>query len=161
MSRSWSAPATRARGAQWPAASSHAIAVGGTSLDRDGSARGWNETPWAPSGGGCSAHIAKPAWQGNDGCASRSANDVAAFADPNPGVAVYDSYLSQGAGWRTYGGTSVAAPIVAGAIALAGNGRTALLDAGYIYAHASALNPIGGGYNAVTGNGSPNGVGAF
>ena len=113
------------------------------------------------SGGGCSAYIAKPAWQPNDGCAGRSANDAAAFADPNPGVSVYDSYLSHGAGWRTYGGTSVAAPIVAGAIALAGNGTPALLDAGYIYAHAGALNPIGGGYNAIGGNGSPNGVAAF
>jgi subtilase family serine protease len=148
-------------GAQWPAASSHAIAVGGTSLARDHSARGWSERPWSMSGGGCSAYIAKPAWQPNDGCAGRSANDVAAFADPNPGVSVYDSYLSHGAGWRTYGGTSVAAPIVAGAIALAGNGTTALLDAGYIYAHAGALNPIGGGYNAIGGNGSPNGVAAF
>jgi subtilase family serine protease len=148
-------------GAQWPAASSHAIAVGGTSLARDGSARGWSETPWAASGGGCSAHIAKPAWQHDSECASRTANDVAAFADPNPGVAVYDSYLSQAPGWRTYGGTSVAAPIVAGAIALAANGRADLLNAGYIYAHASALNPIGGGYNPVAGNGSPNGVGAF
>jgi subtilase family serine protease len=148
-------------GAQWPAASSHAIAVGGTSLKRDGSARGWSESAWSLSGGGCSTLIAKPAWQPADGCTNRSANDVAAFADPNPGVSVYDSYLSHGAGWRTYGGTSVAAPIVAGAIALAGNGKTDLLDAGYIYAHAGALNPIGGGYNAVAGNGSPNGVGAF
>ena len=55
------------------------------------------------------------------------------------------------------GGTSVAAPIVAGAIALAGNGTTDLLDAGYIYGHASALHAIGGGYNAVAGNGSPEG----
>jgi subtilase family serine protease len=148
-------------GAQWPAASSHAIAVGGTSLARDTSARGWSEKLWSLSGGGCSKHIAKPAWQPSDGCAGRSANDVAAFADPNPGVSVYDSYLSHGAGWRTYGGTSVAAPIVAGAIALAGNGTTDLLDAGYIYGHASALHAIGGGYNAVAGNGSPDGVGAF
>jgi len=42
------------------------------------------------------------------------------------GVSVYDSYLSQSPGWRTYGGTSAAAPIVAGAIALAGNGTSTL-----------------------------------
>ncbi|HWT06384.1 MAG TPA: S8 family serine peptidase, partial [Xanthomonadales bacterium] len=163
-------------GAQWPAASTHVIAVGGTSLARDGSARGWSETVWAGTGGGCSAYVAKPAWQNDADCANRTANDIAAFADPNPGVAVYDSYLSQSAGWRTYGGTSVSAPIVAGAIALAGNGKSVLLNAAHIYANAAALNPItsgisgtcgtylcgaGAGYSAPAGNGSPNGVAAL
>ncbi len=163
-------------GAQWPAASSHVIAVGGTSLARDGSARGWSETVWAGSGGGCSDYIAKPAWQHDTGCSNRTANDIAAFADPNPGVAVYDSYLSQSAGWRTYGGTSVSAPIVAGAIALAGNGKSVLLDAAHIYADAAALHPVtagrnggcesylcvaGTGYSAPAGNGSPNGSGGL
>lgn len=163
-------------GAQWPASSSHVIAVGGTSLVRDGSARGWSETVWSGTGGGCSAFIAKPAWQHDSGCARRTSNDIAAFADPNPGVSVYDSYLSSSPGWRTYGGTSVAAPIVAGTIALAGNGKSALLDASYIYAHTASLNEItsghngscatylcaaGSGYSAPAGNGSPNGLGAL
>jgi hypothetical protein len=148
-------------GAQWPAASSHVIAVGGTSLARDGSARGWSESVWAGSGGGCSAYVAKPAWQTDAECANRMANDIAAFADPNPGVAVYDSYLSRSAGWRTYGGTSVSAPIVAGAIALAGNGKSVLLDAAHIYANAAALHPVGAGYSPQAGNGSPNGTGAL
>ena len=163
-------------GAQWPAASTHVIAVGGTSLARDGSARGWSERVWSGSGGGCSAYIAKPAWQTDADCRNRTANDIAAFADPNPGVAVYDSFLSRSAGWRTYGGTSVSAPIVAGAIALAGNGKTAMLTAAHIYANAAALNPVtsgsngscgsylcaaGAGYSAPAGNGSPNGAGAL
>jgi subtilase family serine protease len=163
-------------GAQWPSSSSHVIAVGGTSLARDGSARGWSETVWAGSGGGCSRYVAKPAWQHDAGCAHRTANDIAAFADPNPGVAVFDSYLNDSPGWRTYGGTSVAAPIVAGAIALAGNGKTELLDASRIYAHTASLNPVtagrtgtcgtylcaaGPGYSAPAGNGSPSGVGAL
>ena len=162
--------------AQWPASSSHVIAVGGTSLVRDNSARGWSETVWAATGGGCSEYVAKPAWQHDTGCAHRTVNDIAAFADPNPGVAVYDSYLSNSPGWRTYGGTSVSAPIVAGAIALAGNGKSVLLDASYIYAHASSLNPVTSGangscgtylcealagYSAPAGNGSPNGLGAL
>ncbi len=147
-------------GAQWPAASTHVIAVGGTSLARDGSTRGWSERVWAGSGGGCSAYVAKPAWQGDADCPNRAGNDIAAFADPNPGVAVYDSYLSRSAGWRTYGGTSVSAPIVAGAIALAGNGKRVLLDAAHIYADAAALNPVAG-YGAQAGNGSPNGTGAL
>jgi subtilase family serine protease len=162
--------------AQWPASSSHVIAVGGTSLVRDGSARGWSETVWGQTGGGCSAYVAKPAWQHDAGCAKRTSNDIAAFADPNPGVAVYDSYLSSSPGWREYGGTSVSAPIVAGAIALAGNGKSVLLDASYIYAHAGSLNPVtagsngacgtylcsaGTGYSAPAGNGSPRGVAAL
>lgn len=162
--------------AQWPASSSHVIAVGGTSLKRDGSARGWSESVWASTGGGCSAYVAKPSWQHDGACAKRTSNDIAAFADPNPGVAVYDSYLSQSPGWRTYGGTSVSAPIVAGAVALAGNGKSVLKDASYIYAHADALNRVtdgrngscenylcvaGPGYNSPGGNGSPNGVGAL
>jgi subtilase family serine protease len=163
-------------GAQWPASSSHVIAVGGTSLERDDSARGWSETVWAGSGGGCSAYMPKPAWQHDAGCGKRTSNDIAAFADPNPGVAVYDSYLSNSPGWRTYGGTSVSAPIVAGAIALAGNGKSVLRDASYIYAHADALNAVssgsngacatylcaaGPGYSAPAGNGSPHGIGAL
>jgi subtilase family serine protease len=163
-------------GAQWPSASSHVIAVGGTTLTRSSNARGWSETVWSGSGGGCSKYVAKPAWQLDAGCANRTANDIAAYADPNPGVAVYDSYLSSKPGWRTYGGTSVAAPIVAGSIALAGNGTSVLTDASYIYAHSGSLNAITSGHNgscttylcnavngysAPAGNGSPHGVGAL
>ena len=157
-------------GAEFPSSSSHVISVGGTSLQRDGSARGWSETVWSGSGGGCSAYIAKPSWQSDTGCTHRTANDVAAFADPNPGVSVYDSYLSSGAGWRTYGGTSVATPIVAGAIALGGNAAS-LQNASPLYS--AALNAISSGsdgscagylcnavtgYSAPAGNGSPNGA---
>ncbi|HEX3549314.1 MAG TPA: S8 family serine peptidase [Candidatus Elarobacter sp.] len=163
-------------GAEWPAASSHVIAVGGTSLARARNARGWSETVWSGSGGGCSKYVAKPAWQHDAACAHRTANDISAYADPNPGVAVFDTYLKTNPGWRTYGGTSVAAPIVAGAIALAGNGKTDLLDASYIYAHANTLNPVTAGstgscgtylcmgtagYSGPAGNGSLNGLGAL
>ncbi len=145
--------------AEWPASSSHVIAVGGTSLTRDGSARGWAESVWSGSGGGCSAYVPKPSWQSPDGCPNRTANDLSAFADPNPGVAVFDSYLSSSPGWRTYGGTSVAAPIVAGAIALAAGSGASMTDASSLYANAGALNPVGaGGYTPQGGNGSPNGT---
>ncbi|HEY0393228.1 MAG TPA: S8 family serine peptidase [Candidatus Elarobacter sp.] len=143
-------------GAQWPASSSHVIAVGGTSLHRNDSTRGWSESLWSGTGGGCSAHVAKPAWQSDSVCAGRTSNDIAAFADPDPGFAVYDSYLGTKPGWRTYGGTSVAAPIVAGAIALGGNGQS-LLDAAYIYEHGDALNDVDGA-DIRAGNGSPNGA---
>ncbi|HEY0614461.1 MAG TPA: S8 family serine peptidase [Candidatus Elarobacter sp.] len=143
-------------GAQWPASSSHVIAVGGTSLTRDDSARGWSESLWSATGGGCSKYVAKPAWQSAAVCSGRMSNDIAAFADPNPGFAVYDSYLGTGPGWRTYGGTSVSAPIVAAAIALGGNSKS-FLTAAPIYAQADSLNDIDGA-DIRAGNGSPNGA---
>ncbi len=160
---------------EWPAVSTHVISVAGTSLTRNPfTLRGWTETPWAPSGSGCSQYMPTVSWQpAFAGCNGRVVADVAAYADPNPGVAVYDTFLSSGAGWRTYGGTSVATPIVAGIIALAGNGPQ-LTSPGYIYQHRSALYPLvpvgtcttslcspSIGFNATTGLGSPNGTGAF
>ncbi len=42
------------------------------------------------------------------------------MADPNTGVAVYDTYGVSG--WLVFGGTSASAPIIAGVYALAGHG---------------------------------------
>ncbi|HLI96002.1 MAG TPA: S8 family serine peptidase, partial [Candidatus Baltobacteraceae bacterium] len=112
-------------GVGWPASSPYVTAVGGTTLNRALlSARGFTETAWSFTGSGCSIYSAKPAWQHDTGCQNRTVADVAAVADPNTGVAVYDTYLSGDAGWLVYGGTSVAAPIVAGVYALAGNNST-------------------------------------
>lgn len=162
-------------GVLFPATGSHVIAVGGTSLARAASARGWNETAWSGAGSGCSADAPKPAWQRDPGCPRRTVSDVSAVADPGTGVAVYDSYGL--GGWLIVGGTSAATPIIAGAYALAG----ALPSGGYAaavpYAHPQLLNDIvtgstgtctpaylctaGPGYDGPTGLGTPNGVGAF
>ena len=75
-------------------------------LDRDGLV--------AAPGSGCSAYDPKPAWQTDTGCAKRTVADVSAVADPNTGVAVYDSYLPGSSGWMVFGGTSASSPIVAG-----------------------------------------------
>jgi hypothetical protein len=100
-------------GAQFPAASADAIAVGGTTLDLDADGARASETVWSGAGSGCSSFVAKPAWQHDTGCSRRTVADVAAVADPNTGVAVYDSYGSTGgANWYVFGGTSVAAPLV-------------------------------------------------
>src|SRR5262249_1772555 len=113
-------------GVQYPAASPYVTSVGGTTLTPASNARRWAETvrgsrsargQWG-TGSGCSVNETKPTWQADAGCSSRTDNDVAAVADPNPGVAVYDSY-SLG-GWTAQGGTSVAAPIIASVYALAG-----------------------------------------
>jgi hypothetical protein len=121
-------------GPQQPAAFASVIAVGGTTLRADTSvARGFTEKAWNcytdaagacqlstifATGSGCSARVAKPSWQTDHGCSKRSYNDVSAVADLVTGVVVYDSYYG---GFTVYGGTSVASPIVAAAIALAGN----------------------------------------
>jgi len=162
-------------GVEFPASSQYVTAVGGTSLKRTTTARGWSETAWSGAGSGCSAYITKPAWQKDAGCANRTVADVSAVADPNTGVAVYDSYGRgpRNKGWLVFGGTSVAAPVVAGMYGLAGNGA----DASVAYAHASSLfDVVGGsngscttpylcnavaGYDGPTGLGTPDGLTAF
>jgi subtilase family serine protease len=80
---------------------------------------------WSGAGSGCSHYIQVPSWQKGPeyaiGCANRVGNDIAADADPNTGVWIYDSlgYNGQTGGWFAMGGTSLAAPIVAATYALA------------------------------------------
>ena len=101
----------------YPAASPYVIAVGGTSLRKDESARGWRETVWVGAGSGCSEYEPKPVWQIDAGCAKRTLADVAAVADPETPVSVYDTYGGY-EGWLLFGGTSASAPILAGVEAL-------------------------------------------
>jgi subtilase family serine protease len=165
-------------GAEYPAASRFVTAVGGTTLSRtSGTATGWSESAWSGAGSGCSAYESKPSWQHDSGCAARTVADVAADADPASGAAVYDNAGYQGrAGWFQVGGTSLAAPLVAGVYALAGNGAQTKY-ASSPYSHLSNLTDIvtgsngscsvsylckaGAGFDGPTGLGSPNGVAAF
>jgi hypothetical protein len=168
-------------GLEYPAASRYVTAVGGTSLRTSASGRGWSETVWGSSGGGegtgsgCSADDPKPAWQTDTGCARRTNNDVAAVADPNTGVAVYDTY-DQG-GWLEVGGTSASSPIIASTFALAGHPAAGTFPSSYIYRHTSSLFDVTSGadgscataylchgevgYDGPTGWGTPNGVTDF
>jgi subtilase family serine protease len=171
-------------GVEYPAASRYVTAVGGTSLSHASNTRGWTESAWSGSGSGCSAYEPKPAWQTDSGCARRTVADVSAVADPNTGVAVYDSncnvigqILGQCfSGWGVVGGTSASAPIVAGVYGLAGNGSSVNYGS-FPYSHASSLFDVtagnngsctpaylctsGAGYDGPTGLGTPNGTGAF
>jgi subtilase family serine protease len=161
-------------GTVYPAASPFVTAVGGTGLSHASTPRGWAETAWSGAGSGCSSYEPKPAWQHDTGCSMRPIADVAAVADPGTGLSIYDTYQSNG--WLVAGGTSAAAPIIAGAFVLAGNATTA--GPGYPYAHAGALNDVttgsngflfcssylcaaGPGYDGPTGLGTPAGLGAF
>ncbi|HEY7114686.1 MAG TPA: hypothetical protein VIA45_17290 [Thermoanaerobaculia bacterium] len=158
----------------YPPSSPYVTAVGGTTLVRDGSTRGWSETAWSGSGSGCSRIEPKPAFQTNTACAKRTIGDVAAVADPNTGVAVYDSRGS--GGWAVYGGTEVAASLVAAIYALAAPAGPNDYPVSYPYASPSALFDVtsgrngscsgllcaaGPGYDGPTGLGTPNGIAAF
>ena len=163
-------------GAEFPATSPYVTAVGGTSLVASTNARGWTETAWASTGSGCSAYQTKPVWQTvTTGCTRRAESDVSAVADPNTGVAVYQTYGA--AGWVVYGGTGGAAAIIAATYALAGTPAAGSNPASYPYAHASRLFDVvsgtngtcspsvlchaGAGWDGPTGLGSPNGTAAF
>jgi hypothetical protein len=164
-------------GVSYPAASQYVTSVGGTSLTKAaGTSRGWKETVWSGTGSGCANKLEpKPSWQTHAGCSQRIDNDVAADANPDTGVAIYDTYDQLG--WLEVGGTSVASPIIASVYALADSLKAGTVPASYPYAHASDLNDITvgsngtckeaflchaeKGYDGPTGMGTPNGVGAF
>jgi subtilase family serine protease len=168
-------------GVSYPAASADVTAVGGTSLSTASNSRGWTETVWGSSSGGegtgsgCSADSSKPSWQTDTGCSKRTDNDVAAVADPNTGLAVYDTY-SEG-GWLEVGGTSASSPIIASTFALAGTPAAGTYPSSYIYKHTSNLYDVTSGadgscspaylctgevgYDGPTGWGTPDGVTAY
>jgi hypothetical protein len=170
----------------FPASLPTVISAGGThlSLHRDGSYAG--ETAWSSSGSGCSSFFSAPTWQAaaaaSAGCGDhRALNDVAADGDPATGAAIYTSTAvpSQGGekGWFQVGGTSLAAPLIAGVFALAGGTPANVSPGATLYAHRAALHDItrgangacGGtpicqaraGYDGPTGLGTPNGLAAF
>jgi hypothetical protein len=142
-------------------------AVGGTSLTKASNARGWTETAWSGAGSGCSAYEAKQAWQTDSGCARRTVADVSAVADPNTGIAVYDTYGSSG--WLVFGGTSLSAPIVAATYALIGSDAGAA-GPSYFYGHLGNVFDVTGGSNgscggsylctAIAGYDGPTGLGS-
>jgi subtilase family serine protease len=164
-------------GIESPASFQHVVAVGGTSLKRASNTRGWSESAWSGAGSGCSTLNPKPTWQtAVTSCSGKANADVSAVADPNTGVAVYDSTAYQGyVGWMTFGGTSASSPIIASVYAMSSN--TAGYPASYTWGHASGLNDVTTGSNGTcpttvwcnartgwdgpTGLGTPNGTSAF
>ena len=141
--------------ASYPAASPYVTSVGGTILQKNGSS--FTQTNWSYTGHGCSAYEPRPAWQSSvTSCATRATVDVAAVADPQSGVSMYDAAAG---GWLVAGGTSVGAPIIAGAYALASNGATTR----YAYAHRTSLQLVVSSvpFSVYSGLGSPAGLGAF
>lgn len=144
----------------FPAVCPHVVAVGGTSLASTGA-----ETAWSGAGGGCSSMIARPSWEvrATTKCSRRAVADVSAVADPNTGVAVFDSF-GIAAGFYQFGGTSVSAPIIASVYALAGTLPTD--PASLLWGDnetKECLFDVSGEteYAFQTGLGSPHGLGCF
>jgi subtilase family serine protease len=171
----------------YPSEDAYVVSVGGTSLTTASAGGPWtSETAWSDSGGGISPHdIAIPSWQkttgvitaSNEGSTSyRNGPDVSANAD-------YSYYVcadQSGCTANLYGGTSFAAPLWAGYMALVNqqsklNGHAVLgfvnpliypLGVGtnyntYFHDITSGNNgyPAVTGYDLATGWGSPNGPG--
>lgn len=167
-------------GSHYPASSQYVAAVGGTTLSVNADNSWAGESAWASGGSGCSPYEPKPDFQPATGCANRAYADVAADADYSAsGAAVYDSFGINGTtGWLKVGGTSLAAPLVAGMYGLTGmtSGSARLNALPYRAAGTAALHDItsgangtcgtllctaGAGYDGPTGVGSPNGLDAL
>lgn len=108
--------------ASYPASSPYVVSVGGTSLfdyrTKSGEAYG-SESAWGGSGGGCANAFARPTWQvvnGGATCTGRAVPDISADADPDTGALV-----AVDGGYYRVGGTSLAAPLVAGMAAVTNN----------------------------------------
>ncbi len=179
-SSTWSA-----KNEAWPADDAYVVSVGGTDLVTATSGGAWtSETAWADSGGGTTPDgIAIPSWQKLPGVIT-SANRGSSTLRNGPDVSANANFTFYTCSDQTtclaneYGGTSFAAPMWAGYLALvnqqlANNGKPTV---GFInptiYAqnvtsaygtnfHDIALGTSGSygavaGYDLVTGWGSPN-----
>ncbi len=170
----------------WPADDAYVVSVGGTDLVTTGPAGAWkSETAWVDSGGGISPdNIAIPSWQKP---AINSSNKGSTTLRNGPDVSANANFTFYTCADQTtclaneYGGTSFAAPMWAGYIALANqqlvlNGnKTAGFINPTIYsqnatsAYATDFHDVTSGtsgsysavtgYDLVTGWGSPNGAG--
>jgi subtilase family serine protease len=162
-------------GVSWPAVSPNVIGVGGTTLSLSTAKTLLSEVAWSGSGGGVSLYEPQPSYQATVDIPSsngkRVVPDVAYNADPNSGVAVYDSTAYQGqSGWFQVGGTSAGAPQWAAIKAIGGNAYNPRLyqDAKLPNSSSFFRDIISGnngscgvactassGYDMVTGLGSP------
>jgi subtilase family serine protease len=174
--------------AAWPADNAYIVSVGGTDLTTSSAAGPWkSETAWADSGGGISPDsIPIPSWQQLSGVIN-SSNKGSTTLRNGPDVSANANFTFYVCADQTtctaneYGGTSFAAPMWAGYVALANqqlkaNGFSTLgfIDP-YLYAfgvsssyHTDFHDITSGksgsysavtGYDLVTGWGSPNGTG--
>ena len=153
-------------GVLYPAVSPSVTAVGGTNLPLDGSGNLTGpETAWSGSGGGVSAYESAPSYQSSLGLSGRTVPDVSYDADPNTGVAVYDTTAYSGqVGWFVVGGTSAGAPQWAALAAIVNSQRSSPLGGANAalyglpatdFRDITSPSPAGPGFDTATGLGSP------
>ncbi|WIE54484.1 hypothetical protein DEI88_015400 [Curtobacterium sp. MCBD17_003] len=157
----------------FPAVVPSVVGVGGTSLT--GSGTSWRETAWSDradavgSGGGSSTRTARPTYQSGVGLpgSTRLVPDISAVADPDTGPGVY---IGAEGGWVLGGGTSAAAPIMAGQLAATLSSLGCSTGVGDVHATLygnrgdfrdvtsgnNLLYSATTGYDMATGLGSPN-----
>jgi subtilase family serine protease len=173
----------------WPADLPTVVAVGGVTMPTKA---GGKATAWSDGGSGCETDFRAATGQPASVTAlcggHRAAADVSADADPNTGVAVYDTYApstKQPADWTIVGGTSASAPYIGGLFARAGHlasvegpntlyaapaadftdvtsgNNEALLDCSAYPGISEKICNAGPGWDGPTGIGMPDGLGAF
>lgn len=141
----------------WPADDAYVVGVGGTDLTTGSAGGAWkSETAWTDSGGGVSPDsIAIPSWQAATGVINssnkgsktlRNGPDVSA----NANFTFYTCSDQSACQANAYGGTSFAAPMWAGFIALANQQAAANGQAPVGY-----FNPAIYGQNEVSGKTTP------
>jgi hypothetical protein len=149
----------------YPADLDSVVAVGATALSKGGGGkRGWTESIWYLSLGGCVSNDPKPAWQHDTVCADRATDDVSIVGSE---VAAYDSYGGYGP-WFEISGTLISEGLASGVFALAGNATKQ--DGGRTFWKSShhkdlydvcGTSCLFGRYSYGGGWGSPKGITAF
>ncbi len=111
------------RAVSWPATDPLVTAVGGTQLSlRPNGTRLAPDLAWNDSGGGTSIAFRRPSYQNGVSSVTggaRGVPDVSMDASCKSPVVVYGSFYAAGPRWAPMCGTSVAAPLFAGIVALA------------------------------------------
>jgi len=119
------------RAVDWPASDPLVTAVGGTYVDQVNGVRSEPDSVWntsvedygpAASGGGLSSIFPRPTWQNGLSSvvgAGRGLPDLAMEASPQDGALIYSSSPGEGGSFYSLGGTSEAAPLFAGIVAVA------------------------------------------
>jgi kumamolisin len=115
-------------GVEYPSASPNVVSAGGTTNSRNpNTGRLILENAWQDGGGGASQVEPRPGFQRGLGYvvgSARGTPDISFDSNPATGVWVFDSNPVSGTGWYVVGGTSVAAPSLAGIVNAAGKFRT-------------------------------------
>jgi subtilase family serine protease len=170
----------------YPAEDAYVVSVGGTDLSTASAGGAWaSETAWTDSGGGISPHhFAIPSWQKLSGVVNASNRGSTSYRNgpdvsANANFSYYVCADQNGCTANLYGGTSFAAPLWAGYMALvnqqavANIGRTLGFICPTIYSLVAGQGnktgfhditsgangyPAVKGYDLVTGWGSPNGA---